>query len=133
MSYREVRDWKNGFVGHDSVNRVQRPSAPGRVSSGSHDFRRRVFWFRPAMSSIAELLSQAEKCASSNPKQAEDLYKKILHNTSGKSSLHLGDRFTKSKTASTAKEPPRDEEQAQNLRDQEIALVRLGELYRNQK
>jgi len=69
------------------------------------------------MSSIAELFSQAEKCASTDPKKGEDLYKKILHNTS----------------ASTSKEPPRDEDQAQNLRDQEIALVKLGELYRDQK
>ena len=38
-----------------------------------------------------------------------------------------------SKIASTSKEPPRDEDQAQNLRDQEIALVKLGELYRDQK
>jgi hypothetical protein len=45
------------------------------------------------MSSIAELLSQAEKCSSSNPKQAEDLYKKILHNTSGKFILYVQDQF----------------------------------------
>jgi len=47
------------------------------------------------MSSIAELLSQAEKYSSSNPKQAEDLYKKILDNTSGKFNLYVQDQFTK--------------------------------------
>jgi 26S proteasome regulatory subunit N6 len=85
------------------------------------------------MSSIAELLSQAEKCSSSNPTQAEDLYKKILHNTSGKSRLLALINLPIFETASTSKEPPRDEDQAQNLRDQEIALVKLGELYRDQK
>ena len=85
------------------------------------------------MSSVAELFSQAEKCASTDPKKAEELYKKILHNTSGESNLFEHDQLPISKIASTSKEPPRDEDQAQNLRDQEIALVKLGELYRDQK
>ena len=85
------------------------------------------------MSTIAELFSQAEKCASTDPKKAEDLYKKILHNTSGGSKLFSMVNLLISKLASTSNEPPRDEDQAQNLRDQEIALVRLGELYRDQK
>ena len=86
------------------------------------------------MSSIAELFSQAEKCASTDPKKGEDLYKKILHNTSGEFQFILARSIYQCrKIASTSKEPPRDEDQAQNLRDQEIALVKLGELYRDQK
>jgi hypothetical protein len=50
------------------------------------------------MSSIAELFAQAEKCASSDPKQGEELYKKILHNTSGKSNLFQHDQFTNFET-----------------------------------
>ncbi|KAF8163850.1 PCI domain-containing protein [Crassisporium funariophilum] len=69
------------------------------------------------MSSIADLLSEAQSCANTHPSKAEGLYKQILSSTS----------------ASTADEPPRDGDQAQNLRDQEVALVKLGELYRDQK
>ncbi|KIM37949.1 hypothetical protein M413DRAFT_448211 [Hebeloma cylindrosporum] len=70
------------------------------------------------MSSIAQLLEKAKASSSKNPKEAEGIYKQILSTAS----------------ASTSNgEPPRDDEQAQSLRDQELALVRLGELYRDQK
>ncbi|KAG6831475.1 hypothetical protein H0H92_010384 [Tricholoma furcatifolium] len=63
------------------------------------------------MSSPAELLSQAE---TAKPAQAEALYKQILTNTTN--------------IASTS-----DEASSQSLREQETALVKLGELYRDQK
>ncbi|CAA7266757.1 unnamed protein product [Cyclocybe aegerita] len=69
------------------------------------------------MASISQLLGNAQASASSNPKEAERLYKQILSTTSGL----------------TSKEPPKNDEQVQNLRDQEVALVKLGELYRDQK
>ncbi|KAJ3511057.1 hypothetical protein NLJ89_g4317 [Agrocybe chaxingu] len=69
------------------------------------------------MASISQLLENAQASASSNPKEAERLYKQILSTTSG----------------STSKDPPKNDEQVQNLRDQEVALVKLGELYRDQK
>ncbi|TFK37087.1 PCI domain-containing protein [Crucibulum laeve] len=67
--------------------------------------------------STAELLKQAEASSSSNPKQAEQLYKRILSDAS----------------STKEKETPTDAEAAQSLRDQETALVKLGELYRDQK
>ena len=60
------------------------------------------------MSSIADLLAEAEALGAKNPKRREALYKQILE-------------------ASKSTVDP-DE-----LRDQETALVKLGELYRDQK
>jgi len=68
------------------------------------------------MPSTADLLAQAATLAPSNPSRAENLYKQILDDTA----------------ASTSNET-RDEANSQSLRDQETALVKLGELYRNQK
>ncbi|RDB28089.1 putative 26S proteasome regulatory subunit rpn6 [Hypsizygus marmoreus] len=68
------------------------------------------------MSSPSSLLAQAESVATSHPKEAEALYKKILDDTA----------------ASTSNEV-RNEETSQSLREQETALVKLGELYRDQK
>ncbi|KAM6500055.1 PCI domain containing protein [Amanita muscaria] len=62
------------------------------------------------------LLSQAESLISTDWTKAEALYKQILQDT-----------------AFTSTEAPKDAEQSQILRDQETALVKLGELYRNQK
>jgi 26S proteasome regulatory subunit N6 len=59
-------------------------------------------------SSIADLLAEAEALGVKNPKRREALYKQILE-------------------ASKSTVDP-DE-----LRDQETALVKLGELYRDQK
>ncbi|KAF9034623.1 hypothetical protein BJ165DRAFT_1512645 [Panaeolus papilionaceus] len=66
-------------------------------------------------STIKEQLEKAQSLASSNPKEAEKIYKAIL-----------------SSTATTSKEINTDDDQAQNVRDQEVALVKLGELYRDQ-
>ncbi|KAF9476159.1 PCI-domain-containing protein [Pholiota conissans] len=63
------------------------------------------------MASVADLFKRAE----SNSAEAESIYKQILATASGSSST------------------PRDGDQAQDLRDQEIALVKLGELYRDTK
>jgi 26S proteasome regulatory subunit N6 len=60
------------------------------------------------MSSIANLLAEAKALGTDNPKRREATYKKILE-------------------ASKSTVDP-DE-----LRDQETALVKLGELYRDQK
>jgi 26S proteasome regulatory subunit N6 len=62
------------------------------------------------MSTTKELLAQAETESKSNPQHAEQLYKKILT----------------SAAASTSSDPD-------SLRDQESALIKLGELYRDQK
>jgi 26S proteasome regulatory subunit N6 len=55
------------------------------------------------MASAPTLLADAEKCAKSNPSQAENLYKGVLQSN------------------------------ASSLQDQETALIKLGELYRDQK
>jgi 26S proteasome regulatory subunit N6 len=60
------------------------------------------------MSSTADLLAEAETVGAVNPKKGEAIYKQILD------------------TSKSAVNP--DE-----LRDQETALVKLGELYRDQK
>lgn len=60
------------------------------------------------MSSTAELLAEAETVKAENPERGEKIYKQILD------------------TSKSAVSP--DE-----LRDQETALVKLGELYRDQK
>ncbi|EAU81018.2 proteasome regulatory particle subunit [Coprinopsis cinerea okayama7 len=63
----------------------------------------------------SSLISQAEGVVSTNPAQAEALYQQVLAASSASSS----------NTDPTV--------QAQILRDQETALVKLGELYRDQK
>jgi hypothetical protein len=60
------------------------------------------------MSPTAELLAEAEAVRAENPKRGEEIYKQILN---------------ASKSAVNPDE----------LRDQETALVKLGELYRDQK
>ncbi|EGN95770.1 hypothetical protein SERLA73DRAFT_155070 [Serpula lacrymans var. lacrymans S7.3] len=69
------------------------------------------------MSSNAEILKEAEASSSSNPQHAEQLYKQIL-NTTASSTLANG-----------APNSERD----MSLRDQESALLKLAELYRDQK
>ncbi|KDQ61275.1 hypothetical protein JAAARDRAFT_152408 [Jaapia argillacea MUCL 33604] len=64
------------------------------------------------MSTPSSLISKAEAVASSNPQQAEQIYKQILGATTASTSSANSD---------------------QSLRDQETALVKLGELYRDQK
>ncbi|KAF8957703.1 hypothetical protein BDZ97DRAFT_1924318 [Flammula alnicola] len=56
-----------------------------------------------------------------NPAEAETIYKQILSNTTDHS------------IASTSKEPPHGNDHVQGLHDQEVALLKLGELYRDQK
>jgi len=60
------------------------------------------------MSSTAELLAGAEAVSAKNPKRGEAIYKQILD--ASKSTVNPDE-----------------------LRDQETALVKLGELYRDQK
>ncbi|KAF8056689.1 PCI-domain-containing protein [Lyophyllum atratum] len=68
------------------------------------------------MSSPSELLAQAEEASKTQPARAEALYKQILNDTA----------------ASTSDES-RNAENSQSLREQETALIKLGELYRDQK
>ncbi|EPQ57700.1 PCI-domain-containing protein [Gloeophyllum trabeum ATCC 11539] len=68
------------------------------------------------MSSPADLLQQADSVKRSNPAQAEQIYKQIL-----------------SSTSATAQPGTSTGERDQSLRDQEVSLVKLGELYRDQK
>ena len=63
-------------------------------------------------SSATALLKEAETLRSTNPKRAEQLYKQILETTAN--GVSQADR-------------------EQSLRDQEQALIKLGELYRDQK
>ncbi|CAL1705801.1 unnamed protein product [Somion occarium] len=65
------------------------------------------------MSSTEEILKEAQSLASSNPQRAEALYKELLVSTSGNGV------------------PSRQKDEV--LRHQENALVKLGELYRDQK
>jgi 26S proteasome regulatory subunit N6 len=60
------------------------------------------------MSSTTDLLAKAEALKTDNPKGREDIYKQILE------------------TSKSTVDPD-------GLRDQETALVKLGELYRDQK
>ena len=60
------------------------------------------------MSSTAELLAEAQAVSAENPKKGEKIYKQILN--ASKSTVNPDE-----------------------LRDQETALVKLGELYRDQK
>ncbi|KIM74391.1 hypothetical protein PILCRDRAFT_80113 [Piloderma croceum F 1598] len=68
-------------------------------------------------STTKALLAEAEASAQPNPSRAEQLYKQILDTTS----------------ASTNANAPQTGDKEQSLRDQETALVKLGELYRDQK
>lgn len=65
------------------------------------------------MSTSAELLAEAVSASKSDSKRSESLYKQILSST--KPSTH------------------ENSQQTQTLRDQETALVNLGQLYRDQK
>ncbi|KAA1479492.1 proteasome regulatory particle subunit [Dentipellis sp. KUC8613] len=67
------------------------------------------------MANTEELLKEAETSAASNPKRAEAIYKDILSAASASSQQDLS------------------EERDQAVRHQETALVKLGELYRDQK
>ncbi|KAG1827642.1 PCI-domain-containing protein [Suillus subaureus] len=68
------------------------------------------------MAFTQDLLKQAADLASSNPKRAEELYKQILDST-----------------ASTSNGSAVNADKEQSLRDQESALIKLAELYRDQK
>lgn len=68
------------------------------------------------MAFTQDLLKQAADLASSNPKRAEELYKQILD-----------------LTASTSNGSAVNADKEQSLRDQESALIKLAELYRDQK
>ncbi|OJA14274.1 hypothetical protein AZE42_08830 [Rhizopogon vesiculosus] len=68
------------------------------------------------MTSTVGLLKQAEDLAPSNPKRAEELYKQILNST-----------------VSTSNGSTVNIDKEQSLRDQESALIKLAELYRDQK
>lgn len=86
------------------------------------------------MASISELLKQAQE----NPNQAEKIYKQILSYTSGWCFTPDSRPFLSFITdilfcILPAARDVRDHDQGQNLRDQEVALVKLGELYRDQK
>ncbi|THG97955.1 hypothetical protein EW026_g4148 [Hermanssonia centrifuga] len=63
--------------------------------------------------SAEESLNEAQKCAGSDPKRAEKIYNEILEQNTDKNATQA--------------------ENAVVLRHQEIALVKLGELYRDQK
>jgi 26S proteasome regulatory subunit N6 len=65
-----------------------------------------------------QLLSQADSLKASDWRKSEALYKQILQDCASTSSTNASSR---------------DLEQSQTLRDQETALVKLGELYRDQK
>lgn len=65
-----------------------------------------------AANSASSLLKEAASARSTNPKRAEQLYKQILE-----------------ATANGVSQVDRD----QSLRDQEEAMIKLGELYRDQK
>ncbi|KAG5642572.1 hypothetical protein DXG03_002559 [Asterophora parasitica] len=70
----------------------------------------------PSTPTPAELLTQAAAAAPTDPKRAEALYKRILDDTAASTSNDI-----------------RTEEASQSLREQETALVKLGELYRDQR
>ncbi|KAF9459082.1 proteasome regulatory particle subunit [Collybia nuda] len=69
----------------------------------------------PSSPSSSEILARAESCLKSDPRTAERLYREVLVGTA------LG--------PATTNEP----ENTQKLRDQESALVKLGELYRDER
>lgn len=86
----------------------------------------------PAMSSKEDLLKQAEALASSNPLQAEALYKEII--STHKYNRSIAVRLTSAMYAATPiNQHAAVEERQWDLRHQENALVKLAELYRDQK
>ena len=88
------------------------------------------------MSPIAQLLGQAQASSSINPKESERIYKEVLAIASGEaraSGKDLRECLNHICSIHIIGEPRRDDEQAQGLRDQELALVKLGELFRDQK
>jgi 26S proteasome regulatory subunit N6 len=68
------------------------------------------------MSKTVDLLSEAQTLSKTDPKRAEQIFRDIL-NASGNDAVAGAD----------------DASKEQALRNQEIALVKLGELYRDQK
>lgn len=68
------------------------------------------------MSSTAGLLTEAQSLSKTDPKRAEQIFRDIL-NASGNDAVAGTDDASKD----------------QALRNQETALVKLGELYRDQK
>lgn len=83
---------------------MRKPRAAARLP------KPRLSFVQTMSSTTKDLLARAETDSKSNPKHAEQLYKEILT----------------SAAASTSSDPD-------SLRDQESALVKLGELYRDQK
>ncbi|THH13833.1 hypothetical protein EW146_g6436 [Bondarzewia mesenterica] len=67
------------------------------------------------MASTSDLLAEAQSVVSTNPSHAQAIYKDILTATASSTSQDVA------------------EEREQSLRDQETALVKLGELYRDQQ
>ena len=80
----------------------------------------------------SELLLQAEKLTLTNPQEAESVYKQILSTTTCPSPS-LPFFFSRDKHERLAISNDDPEDQSRHLRDQETALVKLGELYRDQK
>ena len=66
-----------------------------------------------SISPATQLLEEAQQIRSTDPKKAEALYRRILE------------------TGAQAQGPPAEREQV--LRDQETALLKLGELFRDNK
>jgi 26S proteasome regulatory subunit N6 len=85
------------------------------------------------MSSTQELLRQAEDLAPSNPKRAEDLYKQILDSTGVFGHYTSWLLVLIMQPASTSNGSIVNGDKEQSLRDQESALIKLAELYRDQK
>ena len=65
------------------------------------------------LASAAQMLAEAQAIRSKDPKRAEDLYRRILE--------------------TSAQAQGSQAEREANLRDQETALISLGELYRDNK
>lgn len=87
--------------------------AQTRAVSSSDLLLSLILLLRMSVQSVAEMLKEADACQKTNPKQAEQLYRRILE-TSAQAQ------------GSTA-------EREQNLRDQETALISLGKLYRDNR
>lgn len=84
--------------------------------------------------SSAELLQEAESSITKDPQHAERLYKQILDNSTGVfSAIASMSSTVSSHIASAGAAQMVENAQSQNLRDQETALLKLGELYRDQK
>lgn len=65
------------------------------------------------MAKVTQMLAEAQAVRSKDPKRAEDLYRRILQ--------------------TSAQAHGSQSERESNLQDQESALIRLGELYRDNK